>query len=87
MEADSHNSVCIVKCFLHSIPVMNINVQVQHTREHFQQLKYANYNVVYVAKTTRLGFAGMMVTSSPVNHHIRHSRYYYISRIEAASCC
>lgn len=36
METDRHNSISIVECFLNSITMVNINVQVQYPREHFQ---------------------------------------------------
>lgn len=54
MEGNSHHSVGIVECLLHSISVVDVNVQVENSGVNFQQLKNADDDVVNVAESTSL---------------------------------
>lgn len=54
MKADSEYSVCVVKCFFDSVAVMHIDIQIQDPRVGFEQLEYAQDDVIDVAEATRL---------------------------------
>lgn len=41
MERHSHHSVCIVKSFLNSVAMVNIDVKIEHSRVDLQQLEDA----------------------------------------------
>ena len=87
VEADGHDAVGVVESLLYPVPVVNVNVQVQHPRVHLQQLQNAQNYVVDVAETTRLCFFAVVETSRPVYHNVALACYYQVSCVDAASCC
>lgn len=52
MEADGHDSVCVVECLFDAVAVVHIDVQVQDSGVDSQQLQDAEDDVVDVAKAT-----------------------------------
>ena len=85
METDSHDSIGMIKCFLNSITMMNINIKVQYSWMHFEHLENADDYVVDVTKSWGLRFFGMMVASSPIHSNVRYTSENDISSINAAS--
>jgi len=67
--------------------MMHIDIQVQHPGVYFEQLQYADDDIVDVAKTACLGLAGMMIAPSPVYHHVCQPSYYDICRVQATAGC
>lgn len=65
--------------------MMYIDVKVQDPWVHFQQLQYATNYVIDIAKSTCLCLLGMVVTSSPVDCHVRYTRQNYVSSIDAST--
>ncbi len=63
MKANSKHPISMKECFLDTIPVVDINVEVEDPRVGLKQLEYAEHNIVNVAKTTRLCLFGVMVAS------------------------
>ena len=86
MKTDSHHSICIVKSFLNSISMMNINVKVKDSRINFQKLKNTQNYIIYIAKTTSFRFLCMMETAWPVYHYITLACNNKISCINASTC-
>jgi len=70
MKADSHDPISIVECFLDSITMVDINIEIQYSIVHFQQFQDAKDNIVDIAKSRSLTFLGMMVATTPVYHGI-----------------
>ena len=67
MEGDGQHSVGVVEGLLDPIPVVDIDVQVQHPGMHFQELEDADDDIVDVAEPTGFRFLGMMVPTPPVD--------------------
>ena len=72
MEAHRHHSVRTVKGFLHSVPVVHVDVHVQNSTEILQQLQYTYHDVIHIAKTTRLRLLSMVQSASLILY------YFYI---------
>lgn len=70
MKTDGHDPIGEIKRFLHSITMMNIDVDIQHARVILQELQDAYHNVIYVAKSWRLKFLRMMKSTTPVYTNI-----------------
>lgn len=70
METQSHNPVWQIKGLFHSISMMNIDINVNHSGINKQQLKYGKYNIIDITKPTRLWFFCMMQTPTKINRHI-----------------
>ena len=87
MEADSHDSVGVIKCFLNSISMVNINVEVKHSGVDLQQFQDAQNDIIDIAKPAGLSFFGMVEPARPVNDDITFSCYDQIRSIDASSCC
>ena len=67
MEGAGHNPISQVESLLNSIPMMDINVNIEHPLVGLQQLQDGQHTIVDVAKTRSLGLLGMMKTSRPVD--------------------
>ena len=50
--------------------MVHINVNVEHTHVCAQQLENREYNVIGIAKATRLAFFGMMQAARPVDRDV-----------------
>ena len=85
MEWNGHNSISCVKCFFDTVPVMNVNIDVQDTLMIFQQFQDGQDNVVDVTETWSFGFFGVMESSSPIDGNVcslfvqLYSRSYWTS--------
>ena len=64
MKRDCHNAISQVEGLLHAISVMNIDVNVQHSRVVLQQLKDRYHNVVHVAEAACFESATTEVSTS-----------------------
>ncbi len=51
METDSHDSVSSVESFLHTVTVMDININVENTLVIFEQLQDAHDDIVDITET------------------------------------
>ena len=83
MERNSHDSIRIVKCFLYTISMMNIDIQIEHSRVHFKQFQDANNDVIDIAEPTSLSFFGVMIPSCPIYGNIRDSCQNDVGSIHA----
>src|SRR5690349_13588439 len=83
MEVHSHNPISRVKGFFHSVTVMNINVNVEHSgmvsldpkrlftintrADILEQLQYGKYNVIDVTEPRSFRLFCVVQATSPVN--------------------
>ena len=70
MKGDSHDAVSEVEGLLYSVAMVNIYVNVQHSRVVLEQLKNGNDNVVHVAESRGLKLFSMVQPSRPIDGHI-----------------
>lgn len=54
VERDTHASIGQVEGFLNTIAVMHVDVQIQYSWIHLQQLQDSQHYVIYIAKATCL---------------------------------
>ena len=50
VEAESHDSICMVECFFDSIAMVDIDVDVDHAGVDFEELQDADHNIIDVTK-------------------------------------
>lgn len=50
METNSHDPIGMIKCFLNTVTVMHIDIQVEHSGMNFEHLENADDDVIDVAK-------------------------------------
>lgn len=62
VEGHRHDSVGGQERLLHPVPVMDVNVHVQHSRMILQQLKDRQNYVIHVAESRRLHTAAAIVS-------------------------
>ena len=67
VEADRHHSVRGVERLLHSISVVDVDINVENPLVVFQQLQDGQDNVVDVAEAGSLALLGVMQTSGPID--------------------
>jgi hypothetical protein len=82
MERDSHDTISAVERLLHSIAMVDVNVDVEHTLVFLQELKDAQHNVVDVAETGRFALLRVVKTTSPVDCNVGAS----IVQLGCTSC-
>jgi hypothetical protein len=70
VEGYCHDTVGGIKCFLHSITVMNVDINVENTFVFLEQLQNSQDAIVNVAKARGFSFLGVMETSSPVDDDV-----------------
>lgn len=85
VEADSHDSVCVVEGLFDAVAVVHIDVQVQNPAVDPQQLQDAEHDVIYVAKTAGRGPACVVEAAHPVYGDVSIARYYQVCRIQTAT--
>ena len=71
MKRYCHDSVCQQKCFLDSITVVAIDIDVEHSCVLFQQLQDSKHTVIDIAKSTGFTLFSMMETTRPINGNVR----------------
>jgi len=71
MHTHRHNTVSGVKSLLHAIAVVDVNINIEHTLVHFEELKNRQDNVVDIAEPTGLAFFRVVETACPVDGNIR----------------
>ena len=70
MKGDGHDAVGEVEGLLYSIAMVNIYVNIQHSRVVLEQLQNGNDNVVDVAESRGLKLFSMVQPSRPIDGHI-----------------
>mmetsp|Transcript_37357 Transcript_37357/g.77510 ORF Transcript_37357/g.77510 Transcript_37357/m.77510 type:complete len:265 (+) Transcript_37357:434-1228(+) len=70
VERTRHDTVCAVESFFHSITMMNVDINVEHTLVLLQEFKNSQNAIVDVAKSTGFCLFGVMKTSGPINDNI-----------------
>ena len=70
VKAARHHSIRSVESLLHTISVMNVDVDVEHARMVAQQLENAEDDIVDVTEPARFAFLGVMQPSSPVDRDV-----------------
>jgi len=70
MERDGHDTVCCVKGLFYSIPVVDINVNVEDPLMVLEQFQYCQDNVVDVAEARGFASLGMVQATGPVDHRV-----------------
>lgn len=66
VERAGHHARGVIKGLLHTVPVVNVDVDVQNALVNSQQLQNREGNVVGIAKPARLGLLRVVETSRPV---------------------
>jgi hypothetical protein len=66
----SHDTVSCVKCLFDTIPMMNIDVNVQGSLVDSQKFQDSQDNIVDIAEPAGLDFLRMMQTSGPVYRNV-----------------
>lgn len=84
MKRTSHNSVTQIKRLLDPIPMMHININIQHSIMVLQQLQNPQHNIIHITKPRRFALLRMMQASRPVNAYIRPLRVQIDSSIDAS---
>lgn len=74
METDSHDSVGVIECLFNSIPVVNVDVEVENAWVDFEELDDADDDVIDVAEAASLSFTCMVKTAHPVDSNVSFSR-------------
>lgn len=85
MKTNSHNSIGQVECLLDSISMMNIDVEIQHTRVDLKEFEDTKHDVVYITETTSLAFLGVMQTTTPIDSNISIAMYNCTSTVDWTS--
>lgn len=67
MEAASHDAICRVEGFLDTVPVMTVDVNVQHSWVCSQELEDSEHNIIDVTKAGRLPLLSMMEATRPID--------------------
>mmetsp|Transcript_24573 Transcript_24573/g.53698 ORF Transcript_24573/g.53698 Transcript_24573/m.53698 type:complete len:226 (-) Transcript_24573:246-923(-) len=73
VEGDSQHAVCGEERLLHSVPVVHVDVNVQHAVVVLEHLQDRQHNVVDVAEARGLGFLGVVQAPGPVDHDVGHA--------------
>ena len=71
VEGDGHDAVGGVEGLLHAVPVVHVNVNVQHAPVVLEQLQDAQHNVVHVAEAGRLPALRVVQPARPVDGNVR----------------
>mmetsp|Transcript_11278 Transcript_11278/g.19256 ORF Transcript_11278/g.19256 Transcript_11278/m.19256 type:complete len:340 (-) Transcript_11278:276-1295(-) len=86
VERQGHDAIRDVKCLLHTIPVMDINIDIHHTRIIPQHLEDGKYNIIHVAEAGCFRSLGMMETTAPVDSNIRGACHQLSSSVNRRAC-
>ncbi len=70
VERTSHDPIGGVESFFDTVAVMNVDIDVQHTRVVSQQFENAEYDIVDVAKPTGFTLLCVMQPTCPVDRNI-----------------
>lgn len=70
MKRNSHNSISQIKCLLHTVAMVDINVYVQHSSVILEQLQNCNDNIIDVAKSRSLEFLCVMQPTAPIDGNV-----------------
>mmetsp|Transcript_6211 Transcript_6211/g.9327 ORF Transcript_6211/g.9327 Transcript_6211/m.9327 type:complete len:239 (-) Transcript_6211:474-1190(-) len=70
VQTKRHDPIRTIKCLLDSIPMMDININIQHSRMHLEQFQYGQYNIINITKSRSLTLLGMMEPPTPINGNI-----------------
>ena len=85
MKADSHDSIGHVKCLLHTIAVMHVDVDVKHPLMVLEQLQNRKHNIVDVAEATCFLLLCMVKATSPIDADVRTLVVEFNRRIDGAT--
>lgn len=67
MKTDSHDTVRGIECLLHSVTMVDINVDIKNTRVVSKQLQNREYNVVHITESTGFCLFSVMESSCPID--------------------
>ena len=70
VEGDRHDSVCEVECLLHSVAVVDVDVDVQHSGVNLEELQDCDDDVVDEAEAGGLGLLGVVQPAGPVHRDV-----------------
>lgn len=70
VERNGHHTVRDVECFFDSISVVDVNINVQHTRVVLEQLQDTKHDVVHVAKPGSFGFLRVVQAARPIDRDV-----------------
>lgn len=87
MKTDSHDSVCVVKCLLHTVTMMNVNVQIEYSWIHSQELQDTHNDIVNVAKPTCFCLFSMMITPWPIDNNVTQTCHNCIRCVNTPPYC
>jgi hypothetical protein len=67
VEGTGHNSVGEVEGFFHTIAVVDIDIDIEHSLESFQELEDSQHAIVDIAEPGGLGLFGVVESPGPVD--------------------
>ena len=70
MEGARHDAVGHIERLLHAVPVVDVDVDVDHALVLLQKLQDRQHAVVHVAKARRLALLGVVEAAGPVDHDV-----------------
>lgn len=70
VEGTGHDTVCTIESLLDTVAVMNIDVDIEHSRIAAQNLENGKNDIVDVAEARGLGLFGVMKTAAPGNSNV-----------------
>ena len=77
----------MVKCFLNTISMMHVNVNIQYSWVHFQKLNNTNDYIIYITESTSFWLFSMMISTRPIYSIICLSCNNQICSIKASTNC
>mmetsp|Transcript_9033 Transcript_9033/g.12963 ORF Transcript_9033/g.12963 Transcript_9033/m.12963 type:complete len:221 (+) Transcript_9033:484-1146(+) len=70
VQTKGHDPIRTIKRLLDSIPMMNININVQYSSVHLEQFQNRQYNIINITKSRRLTLLGVMEAATPINGNV-----------------
>ena len=70
VERDGHNSIRGQKGFLDPVPMMTVDVDVEHSLVGLEKLEDSQHAVIDIAEAARLELLGVMQATGPINRDV-----------------
>mmetsp|Transcript_4330 Transcript_4330/g.13090 ORF Transcript_4330/g.13090 Transcript_4330/m.13090 type:complete len:341 (+) Transcript_4330:459-1481(+) len=83
VKGHGHDAISDVECLLHSVAVVNINVDVQNPRKVLEELQNRKHDIVDVAESRGLRLLRVMKSTGPVDRYVcgaRHELAHAVNR-------
>ena len=83
MKRDRHYPVSVVERFFDPITVVNVDINVKHSRVVLKELEDSDHDIVHVTESRCFELFGMMESASPVHSNVAGLSHKYIQKIQA----